>query len=117
MNSEISTRYGSRVVRHGRSRAARAHQANKRRVNLTRTVALTPDFRVRRILTVCPPFESSPPGPPSAMRRGGTRNSPFVPPLHSGGWGVRRRGPPHEKGARGFGPGRRGDGEAVATPG
>src|SRR6266480_5943610 len=33
MNSETSTRYGSRVRRHGRSRAARAHQANKRRVN------------------------------------------------------------------------------------
>src|SRR3989441_6275629 len=37
MNSETSTRYGSRVWRHGKSRAARAHQANNRRVNLTRT--------------------------------------------------------------------------------
>src|SRR5712691_7433863 len=45
MNSETSTRYGSRVWRHGKSRAARAHQANNRRVNLTRTVVLTPDFR------------------------------------------------------------------------
>src|SRR6267142_5719085 len=55
MNSETSTRYGSRVRRHGKSRAARAHQANKRRVKLT--------FCARRILTPCPPFESSPPVP------------------------------------------------------
>src|SRR6267142_1571503 len=93
MNSETSTRYGSRVRRHGKSRAARAHQANKRRVKLT--------FCARRILTPCPPFESSPPVPllsphplslsrhfcphprsPSPFGRGGTRNSPFVPPLH-----------------------------------
>src|SRR3989442_7841815 len=45
MNSETSTRYGSRVWRHGKARAARAHQASNRRVNLTRTVVLTPDFR------------------------------------------------------------------------
>src|SRR5882762_1565548 len=111
MNSETSTRYGSRVRRHGNSRAARAHQANKRWVKL--------NFCARRILTPCPPFESSPPVPlsallsspssptrtfvltpcpplrnaergdeeltvrsPSPFGRGGTRNSPFVPPLH-----------------------------------
>src|SRR5213596_3920366 len=33
MNSDTSTRYGSRVLRHGRSRAARAHQARSLRVN------------------------------------------------------------------------------------
>src|SRR2546422_980057 len=33
MNSDTSTRYGLRVLRHGRSRAARAHQARSLRVN------------------------------------------------------------------------------------
>src|SRR2546430_4114234 len=33
MNSDTSTRYGSRVLRHGKSRAARAHQARSLRVN------------------------------------------------------------------------------------
>src|SRR6266705_154712 len=33
MNSETSTRYGSRVRRHGRSRAARAYQASSLRRN------------------------------------------------------------------------------------
>src|SRR5689334_20037026 len=33
MNSETSTRYGSRVRRHGRSRAARDHHARSLRVN------------------------------------------------------------------------------------
>src|SRR6266550_4200415 len=33
MNSETSTRYGSRVRRHGKSRAARAHQSRSLRVN------------------------------------------------------------------------------------
>src|SRR6266550_7198741 len=78
MNSETSTRYGSRVRRHGRSRAARAHQANKRRVNCVftfpRSFVFTLFFPSRTL--------SSPPVPLSAMRRGGTRNSPFVPPLH-----------------------------------
>src|SRR5438034_4349157 len=44
MNSDTSTRYGSRVRRHGRSRAARAHQARSLRVNLVLTLALTSDF-------------------------------------------------------------------------
>src|SRR6266571_2151542 len=44
MNSDTSTRYGSRVLRHGRSRAARAHQARSLRVNLVLTLALTSDF-------------------------------------------------------------------------
>src|SRR6266702_8788995 len=44
MNSDTSTRYGSRVLLHGRSRAARAHQARSLRVNLVLTLALTSDF-------------------------------------------------------------------------
>src|SRR6267378_1149890 len=99
MNSETSTRYGSRVRRHGRSRAARAHQANKRRVNVVftfpRSFVFTPFFPSRTLSS--PPFPpsallSSLPFPlphfcphplsPSPFGRGGTRNSPFVPPLH-----------------------------------
>src|SRR5436190_2529464 len=87
MNSETSTRYGSRVRRHGRSRAARAHQANKRRVNCVFTSPRSFVFTPYPSLALL----SSPPVPLSAMRRGGTSNSPFVPPLHEveRGQGVR----------------------------
>src|SRR5437870_13331142 len=44
MNSETSTQYGSRVRRHGKSRAARAHHASSLRVNVVLTVAPTLDF-------------------------------------------------------------------------
>src|SRR5882762_3153978 len=63
MNSETSTRYGSRVRRHGKSRAARAHQVNKRRVNVVftfpRSFVFTPFFPSRTL--------SSPPVPLSAL--------------------------------------------------
>src|SRR5690348_7691702 len=72
MNSETSTRYGSRVRRHGRSRAARDHHARSLRVKVTFCVFLSltlcSDFVV---LTPCPPLvESSPPVPLSLRERG-----------------------------------------------
>src|SRR5437016_6232248 len=68
MTSETSTRYGSRVLRHGRSRAERAYQARSRRVKLSlcRAKVLAPLTPSRTlVLTPCPPLArgSSPPDP------------------------------------------------------
>src|SRR5205809_6714773 len=98
MNSETSTRYGSRVRRHGRSRAARAHQANKRRVNCVftspRSFVFTPYLSLALLSSppvplshFCPhPLSPSPrrgphPLSPSPLRGEGerqvTRSSPL----------------------------------------
>src|SRR5436309_349219 len=89
MTSETSTRYGSRVLRHGRSRAERAYQARSRRVKLTLCRAkvlapLTPSGTL--VLTPWPPLArgSSPPVPlshvgPHPLSPSRTWSSPPVP--------------------------------------
>src|SRR5947207_8975106 len=95
MNSETSTRYGSRVRRHGRSRAARAHQANKRRVNCVftspRSFVFTPYPSLALLSSPPIPLAHFCPHPlsPSPLRGEGERKVSSSSPLSA----LRRGGP------------------------
>src|SRR3989442_15422082 len=106
MNSDTSTRYGLRVLRHGRSRAARAHQARSLRVNLVLTLSLTPDFFLT--LRIGPhPFD------PLSLRESGKSGRASYPlsRRERGTGGEDQR----EEGARGFGRGGGVDVRAMGT--